>query len=232
MACRPYRNIRAGSGCNDFSIGIELEGTDSIPYTDAQYESLAVLVTALLSTYHTLSAERITGHSDIAPGRKSDPGRRSNGRDSGICSRSIDRRRRKSNEEDWFGADCGRPLHLGASRPGGAAQWVREPTTSCSTGAATTVPADKVEVMEIFSYACPFCAKFEPIIDQIERGLPPYAQIVFLPASFIPTEDWPDVSAGVLRGSIPGDRGPHASGHVRRCVEDGQLATVDQRRMN
>ncbi|MFZ0499088.1 MAG: 1,6-anhydro-N-acetylmuramyl-L-alanine amidase AmpD [Steroidobacteraceae bacterium] len=62
------------SGCNDFSIGIELEGTDSIPYTDAQYESLAVLVTALLSTYHTLSAERITGHSDIAPGRKTDPG--------------------------------------------------------------------------------------------------------------------------------------------------------------
>jgi len=62
------------SGCNDFSIGIELEGTDSIPYTDAQYESLAVLVGALLSTYHTLSAERIAGHSDIAPGRKTDPG--------------------------------------------------------------------------------------------------------------------------------------------------------------
>jgi N-acetyl-anhydromuramoyl-L-alanine amidase len=62
------------SACNDFSIGIELEGTDTIPYTDAQYESLAALVAALLSTYHTLSAERITGHSDIAPGRKTDPG--------------------------------------------------------------------------------------------------------------------------------------------------------------
>ena len=62
------------SGCNDFSIGIELEGTDAIPYTDAQYESLAALVAALLSTYHTLSAERIAGHSDIAPGRKTDPG--------------------------------------------------------------------------------------------------------------------------------------------------------------
>jgi N-acetyl-anhydromuramoyl-L-alanine amidase len=62
------------SGCNDFSIGIELEGTDTIPYTDAQYESLAALVGALLSTYHTLSAERIAGHSDIAPGRKTDPG--------------------------------------------------------------------------------------------------------------------------------------------------------------
>ncbi|HEX4267131.1 MAG TPA: 1,6-anhydro-N-acetylmuramyl-L-alanine amidase AmpD [Steroidobacteraceae bacterium] len=62
------------STCNDFSIGIELEGTDATPYTDAQYESLAALVRALLATYPTLSAEHITGHSDIAPGRKTDPG--------------------------------------------------------------------------------------------------------------------------------------------------------------
>jgi N-acetyl-anhydromuramoyl-L-alanine amidase len=62
------------SACNDFSIGIELEGTDTIPYTDLQYESLAALAAALLSTYHTLAPERITGHSDIAPGRKTDPG--------------------------------------------------------------------------------------------------------------------------------------------------------------
>jgi AmpD protein len=62
------------SGCNDFSIGIELEGSDEAPYMDAQYESLAALVRALLTTYPTLSAERIAGHSDIAPGRKTDPG--------------------------------------------------------------------------------------------------------------------------------------------------------------
>jgi AmpD protein len=62
------------SGCNDFSIGIELEGTDTLPYTDAQYESLAALVAALLATYPALSADRIAGHSEIAPGRKSDPG--------------------------------------------------------------------------------------------------------------------------------------------------------------
>jgi len=61
-------------GCNDFSIGIELEGTDETPYTDAQYESLTALVQALLATYPTLSADRIAGHSDIAPGRKTDPG--------------------------------------------------------------------------------------------------------------------------------------------------------------
>ena len=62
------------SGCNDFSIGIELEGTDETPYTDAQYESLAALIAALLATYPTLSGQRIAGHSDIAPGRKTDPG--------------------------------------------------------------------------------------------------------------------------------------------------------------
>lgn len=60
--------------CNDFSIGIELEGTDVVPFTDAQYEQLTALVQCLLQTYPTLSAARITGHSDIAPGRKTDPG--------------------------------------------------------------------------------------------------------------------------------------------------------------
>lgn len=69
-----HSEYRGRSGCNDFSIGIELEGTDTIPYTDAQYASLAALVRALLGTYPTLAAERIAGHSDIAPGRKTDPG--------------------------------------------------------------------------------------------------------------------------------------------------------------
>ncbi|MDE2049438.1 MAG: 1,6-anhydro-N-acetylmuramyl-L-alanine amidase AmpD [Gammaproteobacteria bacterium] len=69
-----HSQYQGRSGCNDFSIGVELEGSDAIPYTDAQYESLTALVRALLSTYPTLSAERITGHSDIAPGRKTDPG--------------------------------------------------------------------------------------------------------------------------------------------------------------
>ncbi len=60
--------------CNDFSIGIELEGTESIAYTDAQYQQLTAVVKALLKTYPNLSTGRITGHSDIAPGRKTDPG--------------------------------------------------------------------------------------------------------------------------------------------------------------
>ncbi len=60
--------------CNDFSIGIELEGTDELPYEDAQYASLGRLLRALLATYPALSRERIVGHSDVAPGRKTDPG--------------------------------------------------------------------------------------------------------------------------------------------------------------
>jgi AmpD protein len=57
--------------CNDFSIGIELEGTGEVAYTDAQYERLAVLTRAIRSRYGIAD---IAGHSDIAPGRKHDPG--------------------------------------------------------------------------------------------------------------------------------------------------------------
>ena len=57
--------------CNDFSIGIELEGTDDVPFEDAQYERLAALTQCLRARYPLTAA---TGHSDIAPGRKTDPG--------------------------------------------------------------------------------------------------------------------------------------------------------------
>ena len=60
--------------CNDFSIGIELEGTDLDPYDERQYRVLAAVVQALLIEYPLMNTHRITGHSDIAPGRKTDPG--------------------------------------------------------------------------------------------------------------------------------------------------------------
>ncbi len=60
--------------CNDFSIGIELEGTETLPFADAQYATLAEVISLLLTTYPELSSERIVGHCDIAPGRKTDPG--------------------------------------------------------------------------------------------------------------------------------------------------------------
>lgn len=60
--------------CNDFSIGIELEGSDDTPFEPIQYEKLAEVIRALINAYPTLSTDHITGHSDIAPGRKTDPG--------------------------------------------------------------------------------------------------------------------------------------------------------------
>lgn len=60
--------------CNDFSIGIELEGGDHDPYADAQYHQLTRVLTGLFAAYSRLGPEAVVGHSDIAPGRKTDPG--------------------------------------------------------------------------------------------------------------------------------------------------------------
>ena len=60
--------------CNEFSIGIELEGTDDTEFTAIQYKRLAEITRLLLRHYPGITAARITGHSDIAPGRKTDPG--------------------------------------------------------------------------------------------------------------------------------------------------------------
>jgi AmpD protein len=60
--------------CNDFSIGIELEGCDEQPFTGAQYRQLALVCCALMQAYPGITPARILGHSDIAPGRKTDPG--------------------------------------------------------------------------------------------------------------------------------------------------------------
>jgi N-acetyl-anhydromuramoyl-L-alanine amidase len=65
---------RGRAACNDFSVGIELEGTDDVPYEAAQYTALAALILALRRTYPSLRAADVVGHSDVAPGRKSDPG--------------------------------------------------------------------------------------------------------------------------------------------------------------
>lgn len=61
------------ANCNDFSIGIELEGADDVPYEEAQYQQLAQVVYLLQQCYPAIN-NHITGHSDIAPMRKTDPG--------------------------------------------------------------------------------------------------------------------------------------------------------------
>jgi AmpD protein len=60
--------------CNEFSIGIELEGTDEQAFTDQQYASLDAITRLLMAAYPGIRRDRIVGHSDVAPGRKTDPG--------------------------------------------------------------------------------------------------------------------------------------------------------------
>lgn len=66
--------FRGRSRCNDFSIGIELEGTDDQPYEDIQYAQLVAAVRSIIDAYPSISARSIAGHCDISPGRKTDPG--------------------------------------------------------------------------------------------------------------------------------------------------------------
>jgi N-acetyl-anhydromuramoyl-L-alanine amidase len=66
--------FRGRTRCNDFSLGIELEGTDEDCYTDVQYKQLAAVIRAICAAYPAMSNRSIAGHCDISPGRKSDPG--------------------------------------------------------------------------------------------------------------------------------------------------------------
>ncbi len=66
--------FRGALRCNDFSIGIELEGEDELPYDDRQYPVLQALIRALCDAYPSISPREIAAHSDVAPGRKTDPG--------------------------------------------------------------------------------------------------------------------------------------------------------------
>lgn len=67
-------SFQGRENCNDFAIGIELEGTGDIPYTDEQYVSLIEVTEAIVQKYPQITKTRITGHENIAPKRKSDPG--------------------------------------------------------------------------------------------------------------------------------------------------------------
>jgi AmpD protein len=67
-------SFRGRDRCNDYSVGIELEGADSTPYTQAQYRRLATVIRLLRRRLPTLATAPIVGHSEIAPGRKTDPG--------------------------------------------------------------------------------------------------------------------------------------------------------------
>ena len=67
-------SFRGRDWCNDYAIGIELEGIDDVSYTDEQYGCLAAVLNTIIATYPEINARKIAAHSDIAPGRKTDPG--------------------------------------------------------------------------------------------------------------------------------------------------------------
>ncbi len=67
-------NFQGKSHCNDFSIGIELEGSDDVAYELAQYQQLSVLIPVIQRFYPEITADKIVGHCDVAPERKTDPG--------------------------------------------------------------------------------------------------------------------------------------------------------------
>ena len=66
--------FRGARRCNDYSIGIELEGEDETPYDVRQYAALTGVLQAIFAAYPTITAREVAGHCDVAPGRKSDPG--------------------------------------------------------------------------------------------------------------------------------------------------------------
>ncbi|MGA7539914.1 MAG: thiol:disulfide interchange protein DsbA/DsbL [Steroidobacteraceae bacterium] len=91
----------------------------------------------------------------------------------------------------------------------------------------TSVPAGKVAVMEVFSYACPFCDKFQPVMRLLERNLPPNAQMVFLPASFNTAEDWPMFQRAYFAAQALGIARRTQQAMFDAVWKSGELATLD-----
>jgi protein dithiol oxidoreductase (disulfide-forming) len=91
----------------------------------------------------------------------------------------------------------------------------------------TSVPAGKVEVMEVFSYGCPACNAFQPIIKQLKAALPPNAQMVYLPASFIPSEDWPMFQRAYFTAQALGIADKTHDAMFNAVWVTGELAAID-----
>ncbi len=92
----------------------------------------------------------------------------------------------------------------------------------------TAVPAGKIEVTEVFSYACPACNQFYPTVERLRASLPAYAQLDFVPAGFIPTEDWPVFQRAYYTALQLGLVNPRTHDALFNAVwKTGELAVVD-----
>ncbi len=93
--------------------------------------------------------------------------------------------------------------------------------------ARTTVPAGKVEVLEVFSYGCPACNRFQPVVEALKAALPPQAQMAFLPASFIPQEDWPMFQRAYITATFLKVADKTHQGIYDAIWKTGELATIE-----
>ena len=91
----------------------------------------------------------------------------------------------------------------------------------------TSVPAGKVEVMEVFSYGCPACNAFQPAIKELKAHLPPNAQMVYLPASFMPSEDWPMFQRAYFTAQALGIAEKTHDAMFNAVWGTGELAAID-----
>lgn len=91
----------------------------------------------------------------------------------------------------------------------------------------TSVPAGKIEVLEVFSYGCPACNRFQPVLEQLERNLPANAQMAFLPASFNPGEDWPMFQRSYLAAKALGVAERTHQAMYDAIWQTGELAVSD-----
>jgi thiol:disulfide interchange protein DsbA len=91
----------------------------------------------------------------------------------------------------------------------------------------TTVPAGKVEVMEVFSYGCPACNGFQPVVEKLKHQLPANAQMVFLPAAFNPAEDWPMLQRAYFAAQSLGVAERTHQAIYDAVWKTGELAVVD-----
>ncbi len=91
----------------------------------------------------------------------------------------------------------------------------------------THVPAGKVEVLEVFSYSCPYCNRFQPVIEELERNLPSNAQMAFLPASFSAAEDMPMFQRAFFAAQTLGVASQAHQAIFDAVWKTGELAVVD-----
>jgi thiol:disulfide interchange protein DsbA len=91
----------------------------------------------------------------------------------------------------------------------------------------TSVPAGKIEVLEVFSYGCIACNRFQPVLEQLKKSLPPNAQMAFLPASFNPSEDWPMFQRSYFAAKVLGIEERTHQAMYDAIWKTGELAVSD-----